>query len=380
MKTPMTGAVALMDAAFDYAALQQQWLTLSATACGSSSFLRWPWIGNWLSHMPAHTTGYCVCVYHEETLVGLALLSLQMQRQHGIFKRRTLALHEYLAAGFNWMIEYNGVLGGCRSALVEQQVIAALLRSKIGWDEIRVSGVTGASAFLDHRFLASQGLSSRVISQSTALYIDLDKIRAAGGDFLASLTKKSRYKIRSYQKQLAPLGPIQVAQAQNVEEAQAYFYRLKVLHQHYWRSRGEPGSFSSQRWESFHSGVIRAGLLTGEVQLLKIGVGDLELGYLYSLVHNGHVYLIQSGYNYAAFAEAHPGYLSLVAAIEHNLHQGARRFDFLAGDTQYKRMLAQQEEPLYWVNIQKSQLKFKIEDGLRQIKRKILRQSADVSF
>lgn len=367
----------------DPSRLALEWQDLFQRA-DASFFLSWHWISNWLRLHPPGVKFAKVTVRREGQIVGLAVLSRQKLRRYRLLASNLLALHEYAVSDRDLVIEHNGLLVDARwAAEIWTDVVRYLKECVPEWDEIQLSGIPVDCPVIKPDFLQRLCLNCYRSGESDAWYVDLDKVRSTGKGYLATLSKKTRYKLRGYFRDYEHLGPLRVETAGSLGEAQAYFDELKRMHQAYWTRRGKPGSFANPLWERFHRAVIESAFNAGGVQMLRMTAGECTVGYLYNLVHRGHVSMIQSGYNYeeTEVAEhAHPGFVSVCLAVEHNVKVGNRVFDFLAGDAQYKRMLAHDRVRLAWVRLQRPRLKFWVEDVGRWVVRKILGRSDDVGF
>lgn len=360
--------------------LEREWVDLFARS-NASVFLSWHWIGSWLQARAPGVTLLKVTARRAGQVVGLAVVVRQTVRRHGLLVSDLLALHEYAVAGWDFMTEHNGLLVDERwAAEIATDVARALVEDVPGWDELQLSGLAASSPLLEARLLGGIGLGCFRSGESDAWYVDLDRARAAAEGYLATLSKKTRYKLRGYCRDWERFGELRVDGAATLDEALAYFAELKGLHQAYWKGRGKSGSFANSQWEQFHRRVIESAFGVGGAQLLRVMAGSEVVGYVYSLVQGGQVYMIQSGYNYAKAEHAHPGFVSLYMAVKHNVRVGKRRFDFLAGDAQYKRMLGHGSEKLVWVRLRKPRVKFRIEDLGRTAMRKLRGLSDDVGF
>ena len=126
--------------------------------------------------------------------------------------------------------------------------------------------------------------------------------------------------------------------------------------------------FANPFFERFHRALITDLFAAEQVQLLRICAGGRPIGYLYNLVQGGRVHNYQSGFAYGPDARLKPGLVSHALAVEHNLARGASCYDFMAGDSRYKRSLATGTDHLVWLVVQRSRLKFRLEHALRAMR------------
>jgi CelD/BcsL family acetyltransferase involved in cellulose biosynthesis len=106
-------------------------------------------------------------------------------------------------------------------------------------------------------------------------------------------------------------------------------------------------------------------------------VGDHSVGYLYNMIHGGHVLQYQSGFDYELSDSTswRPGVICHALAIEHYLSLGMETYDFLAGDQRYKKELSTASDELTWSTLQRPRLKFDMEQRLRKLEGFIRRSS-----
>lgn len=156
-----------------------------------------------------------------------------------------------------------------------------------------------------------------------------------------------------------------------------FLSQLEQLHQKSWGTRGEPGSFANPTFKRFHEDFVRRESATGKVQLIRLNVGNHGVGYLYNMVHGGHVLQYQSGFDYE-FSDStswRPGVICHTLAIEHYLSSGMETYDFLAGDQRYKKELSTASDELTWSTLQRPRFRFRLERLLRRFEGFIRRPS-----
>ena len=164
-------------------------------------------------------------------------------------------------------------------------------------------------------------------------------------------------------------GPCAAQPAQTADEAVAMFRELAELHTAAWNDRGQQGAFHMPLFRAFHERLIRTAFPAGGAQLLRIQAGAETLGVLYYFIHRARVCFYQSGFRYSADNRLKPGLLAHYLAIRHYLNDAAaNEYDFLAGDSQYKRSLAADQRTLYWTWLRRPTLPTLLYYGLRSLK------------
>lgn len=236
-------------------------------------------------------------------------------------------------------VEHNGPL-----MLDEPGLLAALLRQAAAARGVRRLVLGGVAPGI---LAAAPGVRLRC-QERQAPFVDLDAIRAAGGDHLAMLSANARQQIR---RSLRHYGEVQLHRAATLQDAQAMLARMVRLHEATWQARGRPGAFATAYLRRFHDALLARALPRGEVELLEFRAGAGALGILYNFRLRGRVSAYQSGFAPAEGNHAKPGLTCHALAIADSLARGDRVYDFLGGADRYKRSLAKQEATLAWAEL-----------------------------
>jgi CelD/BcsL family acetyltransferase involved in cellulose biosynthesis len=263
-------------------------------------------------------------------------------------------------------IEYNGFLvNRTLEHIVVPSLYEYIATMLYQWEEFYFDGVS------EHMNLQSNALINMKTQRrrESINYVDLDEVRKVGGNYISLLGPNTRYNIRRSIKEFNKVGPITLTVAENMDEALDYLSKLKELHQAYWQSKGKPGSFSNAFFERFHDNLIRTRFRYGDIQLIQANAGNFSIGYLYNFLYRGTVYNYQTGFNYSICkSQFRPGFVAHSQAIELNANLGQNIYDFMAGESGYKKSLGTHTRNLDWLLLQRDLLKFRLEDKLRQIK------------
>lgn len=349
------------------ATIEPKWRALEVLA-DCSFFLSWSWIGTWLRLVANRTSLLLYECRHGDELVALGVVSGDLVRRRKLFRSRTFSLNEAAQSDLNVFIEYNGLLArsGYEAPALEQ-FIGDLARHDRGWDELRLTNLpqrqwatlktlrTGARLVLD-------------VEHATWI-TPLDEV-SGQESLLLRMSANRRSKIRRTFKEYEKQGALCVDNATTPGEALDYFRSLGVLHTARWNRAGLAGSFANPAWVSFHEDLIASAFPRGEIQLLRIRCGSRAIGYLYNFLWRGDVLMLQSGFASESSNILRPGYVSHILAMQFNAQHGAKRYDFLIGDSEYKEVLADAGPPLTSGRVQRTRVKFIVEDVLVSIYRK----------
>ncbi len=337
--------VGLMDIV-DIPALGELWRDLQ-TRSRHSFFTSWGWIGCWLSHLPAEIRPQLLYAGYSGKIMGLGVLVRRRLRKYKMFPVNRLILHATGNPRYDQLtIEYNGILADNGMSREVVRKCLEFLRKKTDVDELLLSGLDENNELLHLNSAAIQ--QTRLIAKQPGYFIDLNKLRNEGRDYLAAIGANTRYQVKRSLREFEKYGRLDIAIAETADQAVGFLIELKKLHQIYWRKKGHPGAFANDFFEKFHRSLIASRFAHGEIQFIKTTTGSQTIGYLYNFIKDGHVYNYQSGFDYGADKKLKPGMVSHYSAIQYNLARGACIYDFLGGDSQYKRSLATESTTLTW--------------------------------
>jgi CelD/BcsL family acetyltransferase involved in cellulose biosynthesis len=352
----------------DVASLAVDWRALESSS-DVSFFTSWSWIGSWLASLPATLRPRLLGARQQGQIAGLALLGQRRSRRHGFVHSRSLHLHSTGEPVHDAIaVEYNGFLvdQAC-AADVQAAMLDHLVHQVHDWDEVYLPGLAQPPAGI-----AALPTAAYRSEHKPAFLVDLALVRERQGDYPALLSRHTRYQIRKSEKAFARLGPIALDAASTTEQALHYLQALEDLHQPYWIGRGEPGAFASAFARQFHRHLVGTAFERGEIQLLRVTVGEQVLGYLYNFVHRGHVYNYQTGIDYSLLeGSVSPGLVCHARAVAHCAALGLEVYDFMAGEQRYKRTLSTRSTDMSWGVLQRDRLRFRAEDALRAISRRL---------
>lgn len=351
-------------------ALEPEWRKLEERSDGSF-FVGWSWIGCWIESLGGAADLRLVRATLDDRTVGLGILTASRERRHWFISSRTLRLHATGNPEFDVLtVECNGFL--LERGLAEMaglRMLAHLVEQEHEWDELYLDALW----HLPPRSVLHANTRASVRS-SACYYVDLAKVRARSGDYLALLGPKTRSRIRRSCQEYEKFGTLRLQAAADASQALQFLDGLKALHQSYWVRRGEPGSFASPFFERFHKKLVQDAFARGEIQLIAIDAGARRLGFLYNFIYRGRVYNYQSGFDYG-LCEKHnrPGLVAHSQAVVFNAACGHSIYDLLAGDVQYKRELGTAAGAMSWLIVQRDRFRFRIEHLGRALRQRFRR-------
>lgn len=339
------------------ATLAAEWRALEAQAA-ASFFQSWSWIG--CRAAERFVRPVLIRAVADGATVGLALFNqcaLPLAR-HALWLHQTGRPDEDSV-----FIEHNGPLVADGYGAAERAILQAALHH----GGLVVLGGIGPGTF---RVACSLGRTTWLL-QRAAPYAALTG--QTGATWQAARGAATRSQLRRSQRRLETLGPLVAERACGVPEALGFLDQLARLHQAAWIGRGHAGAFAQPAFRRFHTELVTSGVPRNEVALWRIRAGGQVIGYLYNLQWRGHVLSYQSGFDTAAVPRTSPGLVAHALAIGAAAETGCSRYDFLAGDTRYKRELSDAATPLYWLELasglQPRSMAHLVKDALARVRR-----------
>jgi len=322
-----------------------EWEHLYRSRPGASIFLSPEWVGCWLESYGPQLKPELVFFRRGPEAVGACLLVFRTRWIFGLPLRQVFLNCAGEDLADTTYIEFNSLLckPGFDNAVAD--ALAAHL-AKRGWDILQMPGMLSQDTALQ---LAGSLGRCEVLAKPTP-YVDFAPYRDNGGDFISGLSSSTRKDLRRSQRSYEAIGgPVTVNFARTPDEAIEMLDQMATLHQATWNARGLPGCFSSETFTGFHKRFIRKHF--DHTRLIRVQAGNEVIGILHCLLDHGRVLYYQSGFCYTLDRKSSPGkltdYLIIVECMKHPELKG---FDFMAGNLEYKRVLAgdSTERALYW--------------------------------
>jgi CelD/BcsL family acetyltransferase involved in cellulose biosynthesis len=322
------------------------WDQLFHEAWKPSVFLSAAWTGTWLETYGDKLHPLILIFEHKEQVVGACLL-VESRGRHGIVRTRRLSLNASGEdASESTYIEYNGVLSisGWETAVGDALARDIAARR---WDELSLDGISGGPALcaLEREFSGLQ----QIERQQPCYFVDLAALRLSGSTYESALRSHYRKSLRRNIKVYSQDGPIATERAADPESALRMFGELAAFNRRRWAESTRRSSFESPRFLEFHRRLIRRSLESGLVELLRVHCGGRSIGIVYNLCLDRKVYFYQCGFDYEVSGSLSPGMVALANAIQHALDSGMDDWDFLAGDSLFKRSLSTGVRHLSWL-------------------------------
>lgn len=343
--------------------LKLKWLGLSEKS-QPNFFLSWSWIGNWLA---SFSDSFIVCeATVDGEVMGLAILIKKSVTRNGFIRSNQLHIHRTGDEKLDqtW-IEYNDFLLAKGSECAVRKAMVDYLVNDVSWDEV-IIGASQKRALIPFELA---GLQEQMVWHSHSYQVDLNYLKCNQIDYLSTLSKNTRYQInrsiRSYEK----LGEIRLSAASSVEEAIQWFRESAPFHIKRWQDTKVGSGFTNPVFVKFHQDLISKNFESGCVDVLKVTAGEHVICYLYNFIQEKEIKFYLSANNYGENDPTYkPGLVSHYLAIKYYLDKNFDVYDFMAGESQYKRSLSSTSSPIYLSVFSKPKLRFKLEKKLKNLR------------
>ncbi len=343
--------------------IEHKWRELEQRS-DQSFFLSWYWIGTWLKTI--NKPWKLLEVISDGQTVGLGILVEHLTIRNGVIISKRLLLHrtDIKATDQIW-IEYNDFLIQNASRPYIRQKITEFLIDQTEWDEL-IIGVSTKEVLQDYEH---PKLVKNIEWATTSYQVDLNLIRENEKPYLNTLSRNTRYQIRKSLKSYQEFGAIKIDSATNIDQAMSWLKDVSKLHIKRWNKTKIGSGFVNNEFVNFHKKLMTNCFKDSKFELLKVTAGEHVVGFLYNFIYNQKVRFYLSSFNYENNENGRkPGLLTHYLAIEHYLKKGFSLYDFMGGNSRYKRSFCTTSFPVYLAALQKNKFKFKLERGLRKLK------------
>lgn len=320
----------------------------------------WLWTATWLGQFGELVPHRFAIAESDGRTCGAALVTAGVGRR-GPWRVRTVHL------GTAGLEPPRSIYVECNRLLVEDArreafawALIQRLTAERDWDELVLDGFVVADAEL---LMAAE--PSFEADRQPSPCADLGAL-ADNGDVTAGLSKGTRQKLRRSVRNLGE--DVQVEWAATVESALAIFDELVELHQRRWTAVGKPGAFADGRVRGFHRDLI-ARLMPDGVVLFRARAPDgSTVGCLYGHIEDGRLLFQQSGLASFDDSRTKPGLTVHALCMQECLDRGLAEYDFLAGDSFYKRQLSNREHTLVWAVARRRRLRLILLEQMRRLR------------
>ncbi|MBQ0752952.1 MAG: GNAT family N-acetyltransferase [Gammaproteobacteria bacterium] len=217
---------------------------------------------------------------------------------------------------------------------------------------------TGWGRFLVKDMLSDSLLSRHVIPELAASWSGIHveetgfryrvRLPTSWDLYLSGLKQNHRRKINLARRRLAEHDDVHFREITAESDLEEGMKVLAALHGTRWSQMGLRGSFSSQRFLSFHLDWARVLLEGRRLRLLTLYIAETPIASIYLIENAPSAFYYQSGADTIEWSRLSPGRLLLSLAIEEAIDKKLSWFDFMrGGDSSYKNSYGCEEDRMY---------------------------------
>lgn len=303
-----------------FRALEGAWRALYDRLPLASPFQSWEWAQAWWRHL-GRGVPFILTAHAGGRLVGL--LALNLRRYRGLPLRRLTFLGAP-EADYQDLLAEPAHAETCAGAF-----LAHLQRAREAWDILDLPDVPEQSPLV--RVPREPGMRLLIAQHRVCPYLPLP------GTWDALKGRLSKNLRSAIERKLRKLERDHEAAFERVsgERVLPALESLFELHDHRWQERGLSGAFHDERVRAFHRELAPLLDRAGVLRLHRLAAYDSTYAVFYCFARGERVYYYLSGFS-TVLERYSPGQLTLQHAIRSAIGEGAREFDFLRGDENYK--------------------------------------------
>jgi len=314
--------------------LENEWNDLLKRSDIENIFLTWEWLSTYLRSFDKQQTLWILVVRQQQDgyLMGVVPLLLQSRSV-----ALGLTLKELSFIGSEVGSDHlDFILDKRYSDTIVNELSDFINEQEKPWDLIHLEGCRQSSI----AYQVLQTLGHSVYHYPVVCpYLELP---TQWDEYLQSLGKKRRYKIKAYRRKLEEAFPEQVSyqQINTQAELEASLADLFALHQQAQQAQGRNGAFADKTRQLFHREICRQFLAKDRLRLYFLKVNNKPIAMVYSFFYGGKVSFYTTGFDLQWSAHS-PGQQIIYYVLEQLINEQAQEFDFLRGDESYKFMMTQ---------------------------------------
>ncbi|GAA6204820.1 GNAT family N-acetyltransferase [Thalassotalea sp. SU-HH00458] len=350
----------------DFLSLKKTWMKIEKRA-KPSFFLSWKWIGSWLNIISKNKTVILVTAQQNNTIVGLGIFVEKLTTRHCILKSKQWYLHRTGDEKEDQIwIENNDFLIQKKDKTLIKNVMWEHLVSKQNQVDEFIVNVSKKSEFKELPSFSNYQCikENRDIGYKVTLNKDLTTEQ-----YLNSLSKNTRQQFRRSIKELESIGEIKFDVIQEKEQQLKVLEKTQFWHINKWKNTKTPSGFENHFFTTFHSLCIQEEHPNAKTYLTTLSLNKEIIGCLYLLQQQNCFYFYLSNLKPIIDNKIKLGITLHILMINWIIEKSSETayYDFLAGDSRYKKSLSTSKDEYFKLTLQRSAIKFKIEKIINRI-------------
>jgi len=360
--------------------LKDQWNSLLNESPANSVYLTWEWLFTWWEVYGDSKRTLNIISLKDDNgrLIAIAPLIVTVKQFGPLLKRRVL---EFLGSGEH---EKDEVCSNYLDFIVANDAdnVYPKLKEELlkgindgRWDEFFLTSVPVESKSNVNLHITSSSQLNASDQNNTTTPCAIIALPETWELYLSTLNKHWRHQIKKGRAELIAKGNVECLDITDPNEIQKAFDDLIHLHQNRWVEAGQPGAFSSTKFNNFHKKTLERFSINHWVGIHLLKLNGHVLAATHRFKYQQTVYSYQTGYDTTIPTKVGFGLLERSFDIEESIRQGYRFYDFYKAKAgSYKWHFAKDKREVRDIRITKKDAIYHFERGkntLRGLKRTI---------
>jgi CelD/BcsL family acetyltransferase involved in cellulose biosynthesis len=321
----------------DFLDLEREWKDLLPRTAADNIFLTWEWVSTWWEVFGESKQPHILTFRDNNKLVGILPCYMWSRPLLRLGKIREL---RFIGTGETVRSEYLDLicLPDRRKECLEK--LAELILRDRDWDiavfrDLLENSVLG-------KFFPGRFKDCETINREPCYFVEIPPDFET---YLKGIDSRTRRNIRNRRRNLERDFRLEYHRLRPDESLEEWMAEFKRLHAARLEQRGLPSKFSDPRYSRFHEKIARAFQSSGQLFAADLQLDGQMVAGRYNFLYNGTVYDYQTGYN-PEFGRQGVMQALISYMIEDCSADQIGKFDFLAGDEDYKRHFANAESEI----------------------------------
>lgn len=334
----------------EFFSLKEEWEELLTQSRCNTLFLTWEWQYTWWKFLSEGRTLAIYTVRDGSKLIAIAPMYLRQADYSRLVPFRVLELLGSGSVGSDYLSII--VRKGDEGQALEE-ICRCLAKRKL---VIEMSNIDRGSSTMQTALLWMKDFGCRTAQTSLNFspYINLQS--QTWKSYLNQQGTASRARFSKKLNKLKRTFNVNFERTLCEQERPDNLNILFSLHLKRWNKRGGSNAFDSKEVCNFHDAFSRIALEKNWLRLYVLKLDDVSSAAVYGFYYLEKFYYYQAGFD-PLFSQFSVGHLSLGMAIEQAFSEGAKEFDLLRGNEDYKYVWASNERELLRLSIYPSDLK-----------------------
>ena len=307
--------------------LAPEWSALVGNAADANTFLTPEWVLSWWEAYKPQADLVVAIARTGDELVGIAPMMVTSERRFGL----TIRYLRFIGDGSLETDHMNFIVVADRASEIRRLLLDSLLSAR--WDIAVFANVPAHSMIVpDIKDWAGRHRSP---THQSSVPCPISTLPSSFDSLLASLPSRFRTSIRSTRKKLNSSHKVEFGLHDDPSGFPDALATLFANHESRWRAKGQSGVFKDERRRRFYELLTDRLHRKGALRFFYLKLDGRVVAQEYCFAHDGTVYLLQEGFDYA-LARDNVGNALRSYVFEHLIQHGYKAYDFLSGMTRHK--------------------------------------------